>query len=50
MDDTRELRNLIKKQIETQEEANIIMRGLIGALQHAAQEVLELRRVVIEKK
>lgn len=50
MDDSSELRDLIKKQIETQEETNTIMRGLIGALQHAAQEMLELRRAVVEKK
>jgi hypothetical protein len=35
---------LIKKQIEQQEEANGIMRGLVDALQGVAQETLELRQ------
>jgi hypothetical protein len=44
-----ELVPLIKKQIEQQEEANGIMRGLVDAMQGVAQETLELRRF-LEKK
>jgi hypothetical protein len=43
MDDVSELSDLIKKQIELQEEANGIMRGLVSALQAVAQETQELR-------
>jgi hypothetical protein len=39
-----ELLPLIKKQIEQQEEANGIMRGLVQAMQGVAQETLELRQ------
>jgi hypothetical protein len=39
-----ELVPLIKKQIEQQEEANGIMRGLVEAMQGVAQETLELRQ------
>jgi hypothetical protein len=41
--DSSELRDLIKKQIELQEEANGLMRGLVGALQAVAQETQNLR-------
>jgi hypothetical protein len=44
-----ELIPLIKKQIEQQEEANGIMRGLVHAMQGVAQETLELRQF-LEKK
>ncbi|MEZ0061440.1 Tfp pilus assembly protein PilN [Bradyrhizobium elkanii] len=43
MTDDSELRGLIKKQIELQEETNGILRGLIATLQNTAQEIHELR-------
>jgi hypothetical protein len=41
---------LIKKQIEQQEEANGIMRDLVDAMQHVAQETLELREFLEKHK
>ena len=45
-----ELVPLIKKQIEEQEEANGIMRGLVSAMQGVAQETLELRQFLEKKR
>jgi hypothetical protein len=39
-----DLLQLIKKQIELQEDANGIMRGLIDSMEIVAQETLELRK------
>jgi hypothetical protein len=41
-----ELLPLIRKQIELQEETNGIMRGLVDALQHIAQETRDLRELL----
>jgi hypothetical protein len=45
-----ELLPLIKKQIEQQEKANGIMRGLVDAMQGVAQETLELRQFLEKQR
>jgi hypothetical protein len=43
---THDLVEVLKKQLEIQEEINGIMRGLISAMQAVAQETQELRELL----